>query len=79
MPRSLRSGWGLWVWNFPGHTGVLIEMSGRTDGEVLSSLRDRGRENEIYYFSSSLNTYLQERHSTLNILQMASVKNYVCQ
>lgn len=49
------------------------------DEELLSSLRDQGREDDIHFFFSSLNTYLQERHSSLNILQMASVKNYVCQ
>lgn len=80
MPRSLHSGWGLQVWNLPGHTGMLIETSGKTDGEFLSPLRDRGREYEIYLFIfSSLNTYLQERHSAWNTPQLASVKNYVCQ
>lgn len=50
MPHSLHSGWGLQVWNLPGHTGMLIEMSGRADGEFLSPLRGWGREYEIYFF-----------------------------
>ena len=79
MLRSLPSGWGLQVWNLPRHTGMLIEMSGRTDGEPLSPFRVRGKEYEIYFCFSSLNTYLQERHSAWNIPQLALVKNYVCQ
>lgn len=79
MLHSLHSGWGLQVWNLPRHTGMLIETSGRTDGEFLSPLKDWGREYEIFFFFSSLNTYLQERHSAWNIPQLASVKNYVCQ
>lgn len=59
MLHSLHSGWGLQVWNLPWKTGMLIEMSGRTDGNsslLLETKKGSMKFRGFFQFSKHLFT-----------------------